>query len=784
MNNHQRGSSSRRSERKLHDDSSDSKPPSRPGRRRQRQAFAAVHLPPENDPDNGNDNDNDRHTSSPATFSRSSTNNTRGPRVAKLDQDEPFDGRPAAPPNRNVYPTQEQAPSPQQSTFLNGNALCNDTTLHHRNTLLPEDVDVDNIVHASSVRIHQHLPELEETTHALDVNNVNADADDASSSRVTTGQTTTSTSSMELLVSKLYALHGPGPPMPTQMQMQQVPLYPAVATWTGSQQQQQQQQQPPVRLLSCNYRGNSTTSDLSSGSGAWWMTTSDRSDLIPDDDDDDNNNANTDDTSENDEQVGVYPKEEYRLSKDQHVKQAAQQPSDAYYKQKQAAATSHPCSPEHHHEPFYSTKRDATTTATTAATDTPNLYSYTRDDASQAEESIQSVIPPPPAALQQGPRYSTPGAFRMSTMGARPVIMDENSTVTSSIRSMPPQPPRDPSDDYVIEARLVEDGLTLASTTNGAEDDDDDHDDDHDHDADDCSLEELPSDEPLPPSPCEAAQYTVSMGGTTITTLGTTRTPIVEAEPIDEQHALRAFFSNKKVQFVLCVLILVFLVLAVGTTYGVTGFVGDYADPTDPPQANPDYSETVAPTFDATLEGDLDLRYFVHNTLPKGTKEALEKYDSAQSKALRWLRHNNTHLLSYSTEQRLQRFSLATFFYATGGERKWRSSTGWLTDADECQWFTTATATTTVCKDGMYHTLSLGTNGLRGTVPPELEFLTSLSLLEVPGNILTGSIPSNVGMMTNLRELRFCKWWADGGVYCNQCLYYVRHIWWLTILAL
>ena len=760
--NNLRGSSSHRSERKLYDfDSSDWKPPSRPGRRRQES------YTPTPDSDTPN-NSHGRHTFSSTVFTRSSTGprGPRGPRVAKLDQDEPFDDRPVAPPTRKMSCTQERTPSPPQLSFINANkASCNDSTLHHRNTFKDHE-------NGDDIRINETLPAMEEeSTYALDL-------DDASSS-MTIDQATTSTPSMELLVSKLYALNGPGPSMPAHMHMrhmQQVPLYPAVSA-SQQTQSQSQKQKPPLRLLDYNDRShsnsNSTTSDLSSGTGAWcWSsTTSNRSDSIRHD---------NDDSSENNEQVGHacaqfprvdHSKEECQISNDQHLKQAPQQqqqqqqpPSDTNSYYKQATAASRPY-PDPYPEPFYSIKQrdNSNNINNTTTPDNINMYSYTRDDASQADDSIQSAIPTPPA-LQQGLHYSIPGAFRMSTLGACMVNMDETSTVASSIRSMPPQPPRDPSDDYAVEARLVEDGLTLASTTNSSATDVDEH---------DYCLEDLPNDEPMPPPPCTTAQYTISMGGNTVSTFGTTRSLIVEAEPIDEHHALRAFFSNKMVQFVLCVLILVFLVLAVGTTYGVTGFAGNFDDPTDPPKSGDqegdiDSETTVAPTLDATIEGDLDLSYFVHDILPKATKMALVRDDSAQSKALRWLRHNNTHLLSYSTGQRLQRFSLATFFYATGGERKWRSRTGWLTDADECEWFTTAN--TTVCKNGMYHKLSLGVNGLRGTIPPELDFLTALSLLEAPGNVLTGSIPSNVGMMTNLRELSLCKWWG-GGVCCNRCLY-------------
>ena len=82
----------------------------------------------------------------------------------------------------------------------------------------------------------------------------------------------------------------------------------------------------------------------------------------------------------------------------------------------------------------------------------------------------------------------------------------------------------------------------------------------------------LPDDEC--PSPPLTLNFTSSMGTHMTATTTTTASPlsVVEAQPMDESNTLRAFFRNRKVKFVICLLISFFLVLVLGTVYALTGF--------------------------------------------------------------------------------------------------------------------------------------------------------------------------------------------------------------------
>jgi hypothetical protein len=102
---------------------------------------------------------------------------------------------------------------------------------------------------------------------------------------------------------------------------------------------------------------------------------------------------------------------------------------------------------------------------------------------------------------------------------------------------------------------------------------------------------------------------------------------------------------------------------------------------------------------------------------------ALEDSSSPQSKALAWL-ETNENLDEYPDWRRIQRYVLAVFYYSTGGD-EWNWNTGWLSDDDECTW-----------EAWRYNNLC-NTNG------------RFLELLVVDSNNLNGSIPMEVGLLSD-----------------------------------
>lgn len=138
---------------------------------------------------------------------------------------------------------------------------------------------------------------------------------------------------------------------------------------------------------------------------------------------------------------------------------------------------------------------------------------------------------------------------------------------------------------------------------------------------------------------------------------------------------------------------------------------------------------------------------------------------SPQAKALMWLENNLNE--TFSEERKKQRFAMATLFYSTGGE-EWASQENlenkWLSSDHECEWFTSSQNRSSVCdrynsstgnfssSSSLLH-LQLNINRLLGTLPPELNLLTKLEMLDLSDNGMRGSIPSEVGTMSDLTRL-------------------------------
>jgi hypothetical protein len=157
---------------------------------------------------------------------------------------------------------------------------------------------------------------------------------------------------------------------------------------------------------------------------------------------------------------------------------------------------------------------------------------------------------------------------------------------------------------------------------------------------------------------------------------------------------------------------------------------------------------------------------------------ALANRTSPQSKALAWLERNE-NLQEYPDWRRIQRYVLAVFYYSTNGD-EWTDSTGWLSDQDECEWLTFSFED--VCNnDGVFLELAMVDNYLDGTMPVELAllsdslckcihfgpvccsgrrligrrlipFLLELVTLATHKTMMRGSIPTELGLLTNLGE--------------------------------
>jgi hypothetical protein len=107
--------------------------------------------------------------------------------------------------------------------------------------------------------------------------------------------------------------------------------------------------------------------------------------------------------------------------------------------------------------------------------------------------------------------------------------------------------------------------------------------------------------------------------------------------------------------------------------------------------------------------------------------------------------HVNNFAITSSTAQ----LSLEAFYDATEGDT-WATNTGWKTASDLNVWFgITATSSTIVTAI----TSDMDGNSLAGSIPTDIGALTDLTYFYVAQNSIGGTIPTEFGQLTNLRYL-------------------------------
>ena len=138
---------------------------------------------------------------------------------------------------------------------------------------------------------------------------------------------------------------------------------------------------------------------------------------------------------------------------------------------------------------------------------------------------------------------------------------------------------------------------------------------------------------------------------------------------------------------------------------------------------------------------------------------ALMDINSPQFHAYAWVASDvssNEEATTYSNNDRmLQRYALGVLYFSTNGVN-WSMSDGWLTSEDECTWYGISG-----CQDANTDkiiSIELKGNELVGSIPPELfEFIPTLVVLNLATNVLSGPIPKEIGMLSNINILELAE---------------------------
>ena len=102
---------------------------------------------------------------------------------------------------------------------------------------------------------------------------------------------------------------------------------------------------------------------------------------------------------------------------------------------------------------------------------------------------------------------------------------------------------------------------------------------------------------------------------------------------------------------------------------------------------------------------------------------------------------------AYSQVPQIERDTLVALYNSTDGDN-WETKTRWLGAAGtECHWYGVT------CSSGFVSRILLPYNSLSGSIPAELGNITNLINLNLSNNSLTGGIPAELGNLTNLTSL-------------------------------
>jgi len=181
--------------------------------------------------------------------------------------------------------------------------------------------------------------------------------------------------------------------------------------------------------------------------------------------------------------------------------------------------------------------------------------------------------------------------------------------------------------------------------------------------------------------------------------------------------------------------------------------------PTSQPTAQPSSTPSVAPTWSRLGV----MQELVRSLSPTGD---LPPVNSPQDRALNWAVYNDGANVPLSNTDRLTtRYALAAFFYSTEGDSDtaWFDEANFLSSDHECDWHSPGGSLGVDCNTNLrVVSLELVDNRIFGSIPEEIGLLTDLrslnlmgrwsngGLIYVQSNNLDGTLPTHIGQLENL----------------------------------
>jgi len=147
-------------------------------------------------------------------------------------------------------------------------------------------------------------------------------------------------------------------------------------------------------------------------------------------------------------------------------------------------------------------------------------------------------------------------------------------------------------------------------------------------------------------------------------------------------------------------------------------------------------SPNDSPTGNETPLTREDVFHIIQTISPK---ETILKAGTAQNRAGTWVAESYpSDLTSENSYRIIQRYVLATLFFALNGDTNWKSTGDWLSEKHECNWFGISCSMEGDLNPGgsggvggndqsIITGIALNGNGLSGSLPPEIGFFDNLS---------------------------------------------------------
>jgi hypothetical protein len=220
--------------------------------------------------------------------------------------------------------------------------------------------------------------------------------------------------------------------------------------------------------------------------------------------------------------------------------------------------------------------------------------------------------------------------------------------------------------------------------------------------------------------------------------------PLEESEPTEAQH-LKALLNSRKCRIISALA----LALVVGVIVAVVVLTQNSSKAVSG-------SETQAPINDDAAATSDEFLVELKSLLSNGSMAALDIPNSPQNQSLQWLL-GSSNFQDLSFHRQVQRYAMATIYYATGGRSSWSNAGGnWLTDESECKWVQGSQGYFCGENDALLM-LKQRNNMLNGTIPDEIRLLSSLVVIDLTMNQITGTLSSELGLLTALTNLYLDK---------------------------